>query len=451
MASVLLMTTSCIKDEKIQSNNYCYISSVKLGTLKRAVHTKNSQGKDSVYYSSYSGAQITMSIDQRNQVIENRDSLLYGTSLRAVLVTITYDGSVLAYRTAGSDEEWTSYKSSDSINLSKPIELITLANDGNSSRVYTLKVNVHQQEGDSLYWSQAEKDVPELTGMNATQAVVLDGKLTVLCSNTAGVQLATRSGLSSTGTWQLLSTDLPATADVHTLMMNKFNQTLYVSTTDGLIYNSVNGTEWNPVGTAQPGLRLVGINENAYYALIGGELYRSTDATNWNEKERLDTDPAYLPAKDVKSLQFQQKNGNWRMLLMGYRDNATDTTAVVWNKMWNHSYPENEAEWVYFNQTKENPYACPHLTNLNLLAYDGRCMAFGGASADGKIQAMEELYFSNDYGITWRPDLQIRLPEELKGVEGPIASVVDGSNVIWIIANNQIWFGRLNRLGFLRQ
>jgi len=39
----------------------------------------------------------------------------------------------------------------------------------------------------------------------------------------------------------------------------------------------------------------------------------------------------------------------------------------------------------------------------------------------------------------------------LKGVSGPICSVVDDNNVIWIIANGELWRGKLNRLDFVRQ
>ena len=86
------------------------------------------------------------------------------------------------------------------------------------------------------------------------------------------------------------------------------------------------------------------------------------------------------------------------------------------------------------------------------MAYDGMCLAFGGASdyEGGKYEAMSEMFFSKDYGITWKPDYELHLPQELLGVSGPIASAVDRDHFIWIIANREVWRGRLNRLGFLR-
>ena len=80
-------------------------------------------------------------------------------------------------------------------------------------------------------------------------------------------------------------------------------------------------------------------------------------------------------------------------------------------------------------------------------------MAFGGASVTGKgtHKAMDALYISQDYGITWNKDSELHLPKALKGVNGPISSVVDDNNVIWIIANGEVWRGKLNRLDFERQ
>ena len=61
------------------------------------------------------------------------------------------------------------------------------------------------------------------------------------------------------------------------------------------------------------------------------------------------------------------------------------------------------------------------------------------------------MFFSRDCGITWKPDYELHLPKALLGVGGPIASAVDSDKYIWIIANREVWRGRLNRLGFLRQ
>ena len=141
-----------------------------------------------------------------------------------------------------------------------------------------------------------------------------------------------------------------------------------------------------------------------------------------------------------------RSNGNSRIVMVGQREGSDN--AVVWNKMWNENEAEEDAEWMFFPLSPDNTIPCPRLNHFNLLEYDDKCIAFGGASADGKQKALDGIYVSQDYGITWRPSTEIHMPIELEGIEGCIASTVDTNNYIWIITNAQVWRGRLNRLGF---
>ena len=70
---------------------------------------------------------------------------------------------------------------------------------------------------------------------------------------------------------------------------------------------------------------------------------------------------------------------------------------------------------------------------------------------NGKRKALDAMYISHDYGITWRPDAELHMPFELYGVDGCITSTVDKNNFIWILTNAQVWRGRLNKLGFAQQ
>ena len=123
MLMSLTLLTSCLSDDdEVTVDDHCYISSFKLGTLKRTIHTKATDGSDSTYTVSLDASSFPMDIDQRNLVIENRDSLPYGTRVNAVLVTIGYTG-VLAYKQAGA-VEWNAFSSKDSIDFSSPVEFV---------------------------------------------------------------------------------------------------------------------------------------------------------------------------------------------------------------------------------------------------------------------------------------------------------------------------------------
>ena len=434
------LASSCSENNNVSttSNDYCYIKSVMLGTIKRKTNSLNT---------SFAGSSFEMTINHRTNIIENRDSLPYGSQLDRVVATIAFDGSMLAYREKGSDEGWTAYNSTDSLDLTKPLELYLTSNDNQSSRIYTLKVNVHRQEGDSLYWKQCDNEVEVLAGLTDMKAFVVNHKLMVLGKKTTDAVLIERSGMETVGTWEETATDLPAEADLQTLRL--LEGTMYLSTTDGKILSSTDAKAWQQVGTTYSApLTLVEKTDDFFYAISEGKLLRSADATTW-EEDLLDTDGSELPASEIRALSVEQANGNSRIVLVGQKEGSSN--AVVWNKMWNESEKEEDAEWMFFPVSADNTIPCPRLEYFNLLPYDGNCIAFGGASANGLHEALDFIYISQDYGITWRPNSGLHLPKELRGTEGCITSTVDENNFIWIITNAQVWRGRLNRLGFAQQ
>ena len=454
--SLLLMlpflASSCSEDSNLStSNDYCYIKSVTLGAVKRRVERRDAEGNViSVVNTTITGSNFAMTINQRDNTIENRDSLPYGCNLSAVLATVAFDGSLLTYRVKGSENDWLAYNSADSLDLTKPLELLLLSNDNQSERRYTLKVNVHKQEGDSLNWKKCESEVAPLAGMTDMKVFFLNGKLMVLGQTASGKVLAERSGIEAEGTWEeRMTTGLSLTADLQTLRLH--SDTLYLSTSDGSILTSIDAKTWQQKGvTREAGLTLVEKTDKYYYALSDGKLLRSTDASAW-EEDKLDTKADSLPNADIRALTLQQTNGSDAIVMLGHRSDCTH--AVAWYKMWNIGWEcfEKDAEWMFFPFSPDNRVMCPQLKHLNLIYYDGNCVAFGGASLDNRHEALDAMYVSRDYGITWRPSTEIHLPEELKGTNGCITGAVDKNKFIWLITNAQVWRGRLNRLGFAQQ
>ena len=150
------------------------------------------------------------------------------------------------------------------------------------------------------------------------------------------------------------------------------------------------------------------------------------------------------------SVDYVQGNGNKRLYMAGASDETETAEGLAWSKMWRSDVVEGDAMWMYFNRSDDNQYYFPLLEDQTLFPYDGRLMTFGGRRIDKEGESMACLYVSNDNGITWKPDMDLHLPFELKGVEGPLAATVDANHYIWIIANRQVWRGRLNRLGFVQ-
>ena len=445
------LLASCFKDDEVTYNDYCYISNVTLGNAKRWSWTTDTLGNPVKYQTSYSGNLFQVTIDQRTLEITNRDSLLYGTDLSAMLVTISYEGATLLYRSyADSLAEWTTYSTKDSMDLRDSLQLLLVSNDGASNRIYKMKLNVHQQEGDSLYWNRTDSAVTALNGMAGTRAVVLGSRLCVFGRVGQDVCMASRAADGKAGQWERVTADLPHTAEVGTLC--QMAGRLYMSTSEGELYSTSDAAHWSRVSSMGLGVRLAGAGKSFLYALAGQSLMRSADGQVW-EQEAIDDDASCLPDTCVTLLTFDGEDGDSRVVMVGYRSMESDTTAMVWNKTWSAREQEGNAEWIFFTHTRENKWLCPRLQSINVMPYDGKCLAFGGAAAyeGGKYEAMDGMYFSRDYGITWKPDYELHLPQALQGVSGSIAGAVDDDKYIWIIANQEVWRGRLNRLGFLRQ
>ena len=465
LLSLIVLISSCSKDNDDEAvpTDICYISGVTLGVVKRLVQTTLPDGRDTLIGSSYNAGLFPMTINQRDLTIENRDSLLYGTRLNALLVTVNYKGGVVAYRDAEADttEEWIQYRVSDSLNLSKPIHLYVLSEDGHSKRVYTLKVNVHQQEGDSVSWTRMDSIGPfaasadKMTAISpvAMRSVILNGKLVVLAKDAENqILTATRSDRSAAGKWTSNPSGLPANADVESLHQQDNN--LYISTTDGAIYTSSDALQWTELAPASTGLKLAAATKNWLYALTEDGLCRTsrTQPGEWLA-EKLDDDASNLPTHSLNSRYFVHENGYKHLQLIGACEGSADSTAVVWSKIWDDDEDEATAEWIYFSSSSGNKYLCPALQHLAVFSYDNRGVVLGGASIEGRgsHKPLDVMLVTNDQGITWKTDASLHLPSGIMADNGVVTALADENHFIWIVTRNEVWRGRLNRLGFARQ
>ena len=81
LPALTMLASSCSgsSDAVVESNDYCYIKSVTLGTVKRKLDIRDRQGGlIRTTNSTFTGSSYAMTIDHRNGIIENRDSLPFG-------------------------------------------------------------------------------------------------------------------------------------------------------------------------------------------------------------------------------------------------------------------------------------------------------------------------------------------------------------------------------------
>ncbi len=452
MATTALFT-SCLTSDEAEYDDYCYISGFTLGSMRRTLFTISSEGEDSSYTTTFAGSLFPMTIDQRKLTIENMDSLPLRTRVDKVLTTVTYEG-VLAWRKASplavEDSSWTAYSSSDSLDFTEPLHFACFASDGLSYRIYTVNVNVHKQKGDSTVWNEvSEADV--LGSMGARKAICFGGQIIVLGEDGSDGLICVKHPMETDGEWVSYYTTGAEGADVATLQRQ--GDELYLSDESGQVLRSGNAVDWTEASFPQEeGLKLVGASDQRLYALLDGKLV-SSDGGDWTE-ESLDDDSSNLPTEQVYSFAYQLPDGQDRLMMVGARDNIDDTDCVVWAKAWQRD--EEQATWMYYTPNGTDKYRCPVKENLNVVAYDDGFLAFGGANRDGSHEAMDSVLYSRDHGITWKPydndDMEVdpRIQEAAQDAKY-IVSAVDEDNYLWVMVDEKVWRGRINRLGFQRQ
>ena len=446
LLSVGLILTSCSSSD---DNNYtytdqCYLGSFTLGQMKRTMHAKNSKGEDSTYVTAFSGMLYKMLIDQRAQTITNRDSLPMGTNLNAVLATITGTGGI-CYATSPDASEWTDYSSKDSIDFSQPLYFRVYANDGKSYRDYYVKVNVQQYDPNSFTWVRLADVRPSgKTDVECRLFFKDDGVPMLLSLDANGKVFTSRGSSYINPTWtETECVGLPSAPEVHyTQYFNDrywmlASQKLYVSD-DAISWQEVTPTD----GTIL--LRLVASSFEGLYASVErmdvatgtktATMARSTDGKTWSFFEMETGGFTGYPAA---GLYYWQANGNERVLLA---DNAFGGTAplTIWSLL-----EDYENSWMLFAQQGDNNFLLPAQQQLNILSYDDKLIALGGAFIGGDASStLTKAYISYDNGITWKSDNELVPPTNVQGTTGAVAAASAG-DCVWLVAGGQVWQARM--------
>lgn len=455
LAGVIVLTSCSKDDDTITPNDNCYISSFSLVTLKKVVYGKTTAGGSNIYTSTYAGNSFPLTIDQRALTIENLDSLPVHTLTNKVLTKAAFHGYMYWRKhgyTGPDNEGWTAYNSADTLDLSEDTDFRVTATNGLSSRIYTLKLNVHQQRGDSTVWNNLG-EVTSLTGIGQRKVLVWNDKLTILGKDGSGNVTCIQHPTETSGTWSSTSTNAPATADVTSIQ--SIGDKLYLSTSDGNILESTDAQTWTTAAyPTLAGLTLAGATEKRLYALAGGKLY-SSDGSTWDEETLDEGEEEKLPTGNLNSAFYTLSNGSPFLILIGTPGNTEENTAAVWAKTWEDEN-ETKGTWMYYVPNEADKFRCPMFENLCVVRYDDGLQALGGKSSDGRYAALSAILHSQDNGVTWKTydnDDMVVDPELRSAAKEAqyISATVDSKKFMWIVVDNKVWRGRINRLGFLRQ
>lgn len=400
-------------------------------------------------------------IDQVNGRIFNPDSLPFGTEVGKVVCTITYNTASMANIEVTQDalpDSTFNWNTTDSLDFSKPVKFVTTAFDGITKKTYIAQVNIHQIVPDSMSW--------ELYATNILGTPVKEQKVMVRedagndyyymyaqAANATGAYSLYRASATDAKSWTELSLEgLPAGV-VRLAQMTDYENILYVPITTGALYQSADGQSWTLVDQA-PSVRTVlgvvkegGLNQpSALAAIIDTDGTLNYAAMNEDQEWTTgDVLPDGFPVSGFGSLSSQSM----------FRENLTvvagrDKDGKLLNSAW---ATMTGTSWILLTDIESDYFA--KREGIMLSIYDDKFCMIGGIDESNK--ALKDIYFSVDAGVTWAlSDTLVVMPEAYTA-RGFASVVVDKEDYMLILggkentnANNldQIWRGRINRLGF---
>lgn len=441
LLSSLLLLASCLGDN---DNDYVYddntaITAFQVNTVNQYLHTKAKDGSDSVYSRTLSCASYRFYIDHLKGEIYNPDSLPAGVDAKKVLCTVSCAGSGTPVIKSMTSDSIMFFSSSDSTDFSQPRVFTVYSQSAEHSRKYTVKVNVHRQQPDSMQW-HALPAAGFMLSMKAAKAVECAGRIYVF--GTDGTQALAASTADGTS-WREAKLNAPVAlgADAYKGVVAKGGQ-LFVAT-GGAVLRSSDADTWELMAEGTNISRLVAASPFRLYAYAddGSLMASADDGSTWNKAET-DASPELLPVGDVLSfcLPMQGTTTATRVMLMGIAGQQT----AIWGKVDQTLDSSEDQPWSYYEPASDNTHLLPALQGMTAFAYDGAAYAFG--TQDGKLKSFR----SDDGGITWHNDSVIAQPADEALLTGSQTVAVDADNHIWLVSpgSAKVWKGRINRLGW---
>ena len=197
---------------------------------------------------------VFFSIDLENGVIFNADSLPVGTKIDKLIPTITYSDYVteatITMEGGETREGEVDYLKSptDSIDFTGNVTLHLYTTYGDHSKDYTIKVNVHQQEADSLIWgNSAISSLPSRMGDPIDQKTIdFNGMAITLINEIDGTYTYATSDNLYDNVWEKTEVSFPFVPNVRSMCAT--TRSICILSTDGTMYESTDGTTWSSTG-----------------------------------------------------------------------------------------------------------------------------------------------------------------------------------------------------------
>ncbi|RGN51491.1 MULTISPECIES: DUF6242 domain-containing protein [unclassified Bacteroides] len=436
-----LTITSCLdSDDKVEYSNDANIYGFSINNIKTVLI----EGNDTTTFT-IKGSDYRFTIDQTGKQVYNTDSLPYLTDVKKVSINMSLTSSATAtyqVKDKNGQDSLCYWASTDSLDFTHPIMFTVYAPDRLISKIYEVKVNVHQVDPDLLVWSEIkESGFPVTSAATKQKAIWFNNKAYVFVDN-AQVQVTTSENGTS---WSPLTDLNGLTSKANYSSVMAFNNKLLILA-DGKLYSSSNGVDWQDETVQATGL--IALVQDKLIGTYNGKFIEIIPSSNDSFTSiELGDIPENFPGTDyISTTKPLPTNPSIEQTIMiSGEENTSEDFTPVWT-----SYSDTNRWDRIINSTG---YNCPKLENIAMINYNSQLYVFGGKGKDneGNVDGFKYLYSSKDNGLVWKPITEkAMLPTALAGKNMPFSYLVDNSDYIWIMpsGSDAIWKGRINRLGF---
>ncbi|MDE5791667.1 MAG: hypothetical protein K2H96_10630 [Muribaculaceae bacterium] len=411
ISAVMVMgIASCNKkddDPDDETATIVYLPNVAVTSFKLKADKNVMANLDSVFFT----------IDLEHGVIYNADSLPKGTPINKLVPSISYSSYItsasIIMKGGTTRNDTVNYVKNpgDSIDFTGNVSLVIATANDEMKKTYTLKVNVHKQEPDSLVWNEmAVAQLPSrLSSPRNQKTVELNGTAVTLIEEKDGsLTISTSSDLYN-NVWTKNAVTLPFQPEVRSLTAS--SSALYLLDSTGSLYTSADGLSWTSTGEFWN--KIIGGYGDTAIGLkttSSGLCYAQYPLKNLEEKA-VDTD---FPIGGHSN--FVVHSNKWTSSPVGFFCGGEKADGSLSDAVWafdgSNWIPLSEGSFPAMKGASLIPYYAFRTTTSSALKPTELevWMILGGETSDGSFN--RTLYISYDNGVNWRKgDTLLQLPD----------------------------------------
>ena len=380
-------------------------------------------------------------------LVENQDSMLYGTSLKRVIPRFSFGSTPDAAYLTFPDETYL-LTGADTLDFTRdPIYLTIRSADKSNTKVYRIHPTVHQADPDLYTWTQLNAGI--YGEDDSEQRVVELGDDFVMITSHGYSMSVYRSADGEMWTTPASPSGLPAGTKVRQIVSN--GTSLFYGQ-DSTMYSSTDALTWTATKVKHPIVTMLLHWNKQVWALTLNDSAQYELAT-WSGDSLLMSglQPGSLfPVSDFGTVTFLSSSLRERaMIIGGFAENGLSL-----NTRWNLEYSTYIHE---HNGYRLEEFSIDHapfrsLTGISVISYNHQLQLFGGV--DDKMTYLgRDILLSTNEGMTWTKadTAKNQLPEAYQARQKQNAIVRD--NYIYLFGGqdakttySDVYRGRLNSI-----